>query len=120
MNKLSNRQRQALEQIEAFRDAQVSRLNYLIQQGHFSDRPDAKPCKWVSVVALRRAYPGIRRDTLEALVKAGSLLRRSTDGFGPEVLVTRSASADEIAKAEEIILQQERDAEDRFRALCGD
>lgn len=120
MSKLTATQLKALSHVEAMRDKQIARINHLISQGYFSDRADVKACKWVNVVELRRAYPGIRRDTLEALVKCGSLLRRKSGGFGPEVLVTRSASAEELAAAQAIIEQQERDAEDAFRALMCD
>lgn len=119
MQAITKTQAELLAKIEAFRDAQTKRINDEIAKGTFSHVENPRASQWVSIAALARAF-SFRLATVRALVKAGELLKRSTDGFGPEVLVTRSASADEIAKGEESILQQERDAEDRFRALCGD
>jgi hypothetical protein len=48
----------------------------------------ATPSEWVSVVQLTSVHH-VRSATIQALVKQGHLEHRSTDGFGPEVRITR-------------------------------
>lgn len=112
MKTLTNTQRNLLKTIEIFRDVQVSRLRDEIAKGTFSHTPNSRPSEWVSVVSFCRAFSATKPATIRALVKAGELLQRSTDGFGPEILVTRSASAEALEAARE---QAERDAEDAHR-----
>lgn len=119
MPNISETALKVLGQIESFRDAQIARMNAVIAAGHFADIPNVRASRWVNVSDLRRAFPSIRRDTLAALVKRGALLQRKSGGRGPEVFVTRSASADELAEARALVERQAREDEAALAELLA-
>ena len=80
--KLSATQRDALETIKAVIRIQIRHLQAVIDSGEIEG---AKfPSEYVSVATLTGTHK-IRPATIRALVKAGVLRQRPTDGFGPEV-----------------------------------
>ena len=85
LNTLTETQRQAMRRIHAVRDLWFQRHAADVASGLLPATSTAS--EWVSVDLLRHTnyVPG---RTIDALVRKGYLLRRDTDGFGPEVKST--------------------------------